>query len=634
MKQFNGPKYQGGWWQIVAAVAPAVIKAISGSIGSKTQAKAAEQAGDYTLQAAQETIAEQKRQYDLSRSDVAPWMQAGSTALSAQQQMLFGAPSQPSGPIATEGLQPGATAYQGPQPGATPYRAGTTPEPYYGIPSGESYSYFNPPGEFEGRPGGRPLGQRRIEPGARAEPGGGLSQPPPARTPVTLEGAYDVSSNLPSSEFMGTDLPARDYADFAGPAARTGPGSLAIPGQANLPGTVGAPTLGGVPGPTDLGGAAQLPDVYGRTTLPDVLGAPDISTDVGVTGPEFVDPDTSYEAYQDSPQFKAMTFRQQELIRAQAAGRSAQGNLYSGAAGKELQRYGANIAQQGYGDFFQQATGTARDRNINEANRYAAAMDISREGYGRETDEFNRLRSLYGDEVARSMTQYGMGQDIYGAEADRARYGYESDQERLRAQDEINRRAREEGRGVATDQYGMERTAYQDVYGKEMDLYGMDQRTYDQRLAEQNRQFDIGGILYGEQYGAAEDVRGRGIQDYGLDYAAAGDVYGMRRGEYEDYYSKLTGMSGTGGNAASNLAGIGAQTAANIGNVRTGAGISQAYAGLMGADARAAGYMGIGNAVSQGVAGLTDYFANRPPPPTAAQNLYGDYSDVGNYYTG
>ena len=561
MKQFNGPKYQGGWWQIVAALAPAVIKGISGSIGSKTQAKAAEQAGDYTLQAAQETIAEQKRQYDLSRSDVAPWMQAGSTALSAQQQMLFGAPSQPSGPIATEGLQPGATAYAPSQPsGATPYRAGTTPEPYYGIPSGESYSYFNPPGALgeagaygEPRPQGR-RGQPLPTPGR---------QPIPATTPVTLEGAYDVSSNLPSSEFMGTELPARDYADFAGPAARTGPGSLAVPGQANLP------------------------DVYGKTALPDVLGAPDISTDVGVTGPEFVDPDTSYEAYQDSPQFKAMTFRQQELIRAQAAGRSAQGNLYSGAAGKELQRYGANIAQQGYGDFFQQATGTARDRNINEANRYAAAMDISREGYGRETDEFNRLRALYGDEVAQSMTQYGM-----------------------------------------------ERTAYQDVYGKEMDLYGMDQRAYDQRLAEQNRQFDIGGILYGEQYGAAEDVRGRGIQDYGLDYAAAGDVYGMRRGEYEDYYSKLTGMSGTGGNAASNLAGIGAQTAANIGNVRTGAGISQAYAGLMGADARAAGYMGIGNAVSQGVAGLTDYFANRPPPPTAAQNLYGDYSDVGNYYTG
>ena len=84
-------------WANVAIIGSAVIGGVASRYASKTQAKAGGKAGDATLQAAQETIAEQKRQYDLTRSDMAPWMQAGTSALSAQQEMLFGPQDDPYG---------------------------------------------------------------------------------------------------------------------------------------------------------------------------------------------------------------------------------------------------------------------------------------------------------------------------------------------------------------------------------------------------------------------------------------------------------------------------------------------------------------------------------------------------------
>jgi len=569
-------------WANVAIIGSAVIGGVASRYASKTQAKAGGKAGDATLQAAQETIAEQKRQYDLTRSDMAPWMQAGTSALSAQQEMLFGPQDDPYGEFGGTTMNfaqgddgtwsiPSNEAYsllEGPT-GGTPswfdeqaymdanpdvqaeYDAtatGNRKRVWENAQYGELGRPYTPYDHYQdyGRQEGRNLGAGQVDPsvGAPLSPEeeaymnefvdpslhDQFRQTPQAERAKYVQAGGQTAGTpdpyLPSQDYIGTQLPGRDYADFAGPEGRGPLGAGApIPGRANLPGALG---------PADL----------------------------GVTGPEFVDPDTSMEAFQASAPYEAMMFELEQGGRGLNAGRASLGSRYSGAADKEMARYVSGVTNQRYGDFFGQATGAARDRNINEV------------------------------------------------------YGYESDQQRRIQQAALNRRA------------------WSDLSAQEMALYGMDQTVYEQAQRERATQFDASGILYGEQYGAAEGVRERGIQDYTIDYGAAVDEYSMRRGESEDYYGKLTGISGTGMATTSNLAQIGQNTAANIGNVRTQAGVNAGNTALYQGAVKAQGIYDTSSAVQQGITGFTNYLASRPPPPTAAQNLYGDYGDVGNYYTG
>jgi hypothetical protein len=57
-------------------------------IGGNAASKAAKRAGDLQYQAAQQGIAEQRRQYDLSRADYAPYLATGTQALGQQGDLI------------------------------------------------------------------------------------------------------------------------------------------------------------------------------------------------------------------------------------------------------------------------------------------------------------------------------------------------------------------------------------------------------------------------------------------------------------------------------------------------------------------------------------------------------------------
>lgn len=68
---------------------PAIAGVAGAAIGANAQNKASKQAANASQQASDQAIAEQRRQYDLSRGDNAPWLQAGQGAL-AQLSQLYG----------------------------------------------------------------------------------------------------------------------------------------------------------------------------------------------------------------------------------------------------------------------------------------------------------------------------------------------------------------------------------------------------------------------------------------------------------------------------------------------------------------------------------------------------------------
>ena len=83
---YGGPAYgqKEDWGTAISAGVSLVGGAMSSKSSSKaanTQANAANSAAQLEAQAAQQATAEQRRQYDLSRSDLTPWRSTGSAAL-------------------------------------------------------------------------------------------------------------------------------------------------------------------------------------------------------------------------------------------------------------------------------------------------------------------------------------------------------------------------------------------------------------------------------------------------------------------------------------------------------------------------------------------------------------------------
>jgi len=89
MRQFKGRKHQAGF---IGEIIGAVIGAVASKKASKTQAKAAKDAGQFQLQAAQESIAEQRRQFDIAQENQKPWMEAGRRSLGTMEGLLRGPP--------------------------------------------------------------------------------------------------------------------------------------------------------------------------------------------------------------------------------------------------------------------------------------------------------------------------------------------------------------------------------------------------------------------------------------------------------------------------------------------------------------------------------------------------------------
>ena len=69
-------------------VAPMIAAAGLSAVGSILGGKGAKKAAKAQVQAAQAATAEQRRQFDLTRQDMAPWQQAGSKAIGSLSDML------------------------------------------------------------------------------------------------------------------------------------------------------------------------------------------------------------------------------------------------------------------------------------------------------------------------------------------------------------------------------------------------------------------------------------------------------------------------------------------------------------------------------------------------------------------
>jgi hypothetical protein len=74
----------------MAAITGAALMAGAAAYSANRQASAADDAADAAQNASDASIAEQRRQYDQTRADQAPWMQAGQDALGRQQAFLDG----------------------------------------------------------------------------------------------------------------------------------------------------------------------------------------------------------------------------------------------------------------------------------------------------------------------------------------------------------------------------------------------------------------------------------------------------------------------------------------------------------------------------------------------------------------
>lgn len=72
------------------AVGSAAVTLVGGYLSKRAANKGAQQGADAAAAAEMAGIEEQRRQYDLTRSDMAPWMQAGAGALGKQQAFLGG----------------------------------------------------------------------------------------------------------------------------------------------------------------------------------------------------------------------------------------------------------------------------------------------------------------------------------------------------------------------------------------------------------------------------------------------------------------------------------------------------------------------------------------------------------------
>lgn len=83
-----------------AILGSAALSGLSSVMGGSAQRKAANKAAQAQVEAARMATEEQRRQYDLTRSDLAPWMGAGKNALYAYED-LIGLPSSSGDPNRT-----------------------------------------------------------------------------------------------------------------------------------------------------------------------------------------------------------------------------------------------------------------------------------------------------------------------------------------------------------------------------------------------------------------------------------------------------------------------------------------------------------------------------------------------------
>jgi len=137
------------------------------------------------------------------------------------------------------------------------------------------------------------------------------------------------------------------------------------------------------------------------------------------------------------------------------------------------------------------------------------------------------------------------------------------------------------------------------------------------RLAEGQKTLDRqaaarGGLISGSALKAAQRYgQDYASQEYGNAYSRALDVYNAAVQREQTGYNRLAGLAGIGQETAQQLGQAGQQYGQSAGNIITTGGANQANALLAQGQARASAYGGIGQAVGQGIGGYMNYTQNQ-----------------------
>lgn len=136
------------------------------------------------------------------------------------------------------------------------------------------------------------------------------------------------------------------------------------------------------------------------------------------------------------------------------------------------------------------------------------------------------------------------------------------------------------------------------------------------RLAEGNKALNQaaaarGGLISGNALKAAERYgQQMGSQEFQNAYNRALTGYNASQQARTNAYNQLAGVSGTGQTTAQQIGAAGQNYAANVGNLASATGASNANALMAGANARASSYTGIGSSIGQGLSGIGNYLRN------------------------
>lgn len=338
-----------------AIIGSAVVGAGASALSSRS---AANKAADASKYAADQNAQVSREIYNQTRTDLAPYNQAGQGALSALMVRLgitpmnaqgapppssYGAPATQQAPAVQGGYNASGKAAGGP--------AGVTPaQP---IPGRDDALQV-------GRPTPSPIAPTAI-PGAQGTPGGGidyarLMQERPDVVAEAQKVLAQADRNSPEFTRLGLDRGVEGFIDWWSqnkPAEDT----YTPPRVAGTPG--GAPGAGQVP-------AGQTPQYFQETYAqrPDALAAPTFERPQALQAPGAFSWDPSQIAND-----KGFQFETRQTTDNVNAGSAARGLLRSGDAAKALQDRLFGVAHTYGNDYFNRATG-AYDRN-QDAYRFA-----------------------------------------------------------------------------------------------------------------------------------------------------------------------------------------------------------------------------------------------------------------------
>jgi hypothetical protein len=370
------------------------------------QGKAAKSAAKAQAASADAAVAEQQRQYDLTREDTAPFRNVGVNALFALAQELG---------LDTGAPMSGGSALPASASGGAMTGGGFAPNPMFDPASAEGGGFIN-----AGNPNdymywqGLPPGERGAEPPLDARSARILGYTPEMQRKHLEErgrvAGYNFSpssGSAPAAASTGSASTARNNTGLDG-FAKSVAGTQAADLVREYQGRGGDQSLEGLrafvasagDGLSSKADLLKSIDAYAALPPPRAPGLEGINRaqlerDFGAIEGDFASMEPEFaairrgEGFTESPDYE---FRRKEGLRGVERSAAARGMLGSGRTLKALTEYSSGLASGEYGDWFNRQYGAATDKYSRVGDRYGRLVGK----FGRYGDAFNRLAGVAG----------------------------------------------------------------------------------------------------------------------------------------------------------------------------------------------------------------------------------------------